>query len=366
MHKGAKYALVAVFLTVIFAIGLIQAALELRQGKRPGVAAVLTRRPTEATLRAFEKDLEDASWFAQAVRPWMQYAQYVALKDAGDEALAGRDGWLFYKPGVQYLTQAAPKEDEAVAAITSFRDKLRARNIHLLVVPVPGKASVYPEMLTARAANLQQPTHTHTRATIAALQEEGVEVIDLAEAFSRKTSEDYYLAQDTHWTPHGMRLAANVVAERLLALKWIETGKTEYTLQPISIQRMGDVLRMMQAPQIERRAVPEEVQCTQVVNGQTGAPYQDDAASEVLVLGDSFLRIYESDEPGSGGFIAHLARELQLPLASIVNDGGASTLVRQELSHKPALLKNKRVVIWEFVERDIRFGTEGWQDVPLP
>ncbi len=32
----------------------------------------------------------------------------------------------------------------------------------------------------------------------------------------------------------------------------------------------------------------------------------------------------------------------------------------------PTLLENKKVVIWEFVERDIRFGTEGWQIVPLP
>jgi len=30
------------------------------------------------------------------------------------------------------------------------------------------------------------------------------------------------------------------------------------------------------------------------------------------------------------------------------------------------LLCNKKVVVWEFVERDLRFGTEGWQVVPLP
>ena len=69
---------------------------------------------------------------------------------------------------------------------------------------------------------------------------------------------------------------------------------------------------------------------------------------------------------GGAGFIAHLARELKQPLASVVNDGGASTLVRQELHRRPALLENKRVVVWEFVERDIRLGMEGWQTVPLP
>jgi hypothetical protein len=95
------------------------------------------------------------------------------------------------------------------------------------------------------------------------------------------------------------------------------------------------------------------------------AKYRDDPTSPVLVLGDSFLRIYQTDAPTSAGFIAHLARELRHPVASVVNDGGASTLVRQELARRPQLLAGKKVVIWEFVERDIRFGTEGWKRVPL-
>jgi hypothetical protein len=104
----------------------------------------------------------------------------------------------------------------------------------------------------------------------------------------------------------------------------------------------------------------------QVVRAGAGQPYQDHPESEVLVLGDSFLRIYQQDEPGAAGFIAHLARELRQPLTSLVSDGGASTRVRQELHRRPALLRNKRVVVWEFVERDLRLGTEGWQPVPLP
>jgi hypothetical protein len=129
---------------------------------------------------------------------------------------------------------------------------------------------------------------------------------------------------------------------------------------------LGDVLRMLQVPEIERRAIPETIPCVQVYRRDPVQPYQDDPNSEVLVLGDSFLRIYQQDEPGAAGFIAHLANELGQPLTSLVNDGGASTLVRQELYRRPVLLKNKKVVVWEFVERDIRMGTEGWQIVPLP
>jgi hypothetical protein len=35
------------------------------------------------------------------------------------------------------------------------------------------------------------------------------------------------------------------------------------------------------------------------------------------------------------------------------------------LSRKINLLKGKKCVIWEFIERDFRFGAEGWKEVPL-
>ena len=37
-----------------------------------------------------------------------------------------------------------------------------------------------------------------------------------------------------------------------------------------------------------------------------------------------------------------------------------------ELAGKAELFDGKKLVNWEFVERDTRFGTEGWKDVPLP
>ena len=103
-----------------------------------------------------------------------------------------------------------------------------------------------------------------------------------------------------------------------------------------------------------------------MVAGGSPITATEDPDAEILVLGDSFLRIYEQDEPQSAGLLAHLAYELRQPVASIVNDGGASTLVRQELFRRRRLLTKKKLVIWEFVERDIRFGAEGWQSVPLP
>jgi hypothetical protein len=297
----------------------------------------------------------------------MQFAQFLALKDLGKDVLAGRDGWLFYKPDVQFLIEPWSGYDDVIGAIRAFHDALDARGIRLLVVPAPGKPSIYPDKITARAAHLDEPVSGHARETIARLRKAGVDTVDLFMLFEQnRATTALYLQQDTHWSPDGMRLAANKVASEILARGWLTKGPVNYALKPVSIERHGDVLRMAPSPQVLNTFPPEQIECTQVVLEDTDEVYQDSPDSDILVLGDSFLRIYERDEPGSAGFTAHLALDLGMPLTSIINDGGASTLVRQELSRKPQLLRDKKVVVWEFVERDLRFGTEAWQVVSLP
>lgn len=161
-------------------------------------------------------------------------------------------------------------------------------------------------------------------------------------------------------------LAAKKVAQRLMELGWIGAGSKDYQIHPAPVERIGDLVRMLQAPMIERSIVPEKVASLQVFLGDPGKPYVDEAEAEVLVLGDSFMRIYQQDAPTSAGFIAHLAKELRQPLMSLVNDGGGSTLVREELAARPIFLQGKKVVVWEFVERDFGLGVKGWQKTRLP
>jgi hypothetical protein len=369
--------LIIVFLVIIFGEGIVQAVAELKNSERPQIVDLFTRAPSEANLRSFEDRLEKQAWAAKALRPVMQSLRYAAYGDLGEKGLAGRDGWLFYRPGVDFLIEPwpgdvaqAPDDGDPLMAIVAFRDALAERGIALLVVPAPGKASVYPDRLSRRIARTGTDGYGHTRTFMDRLDEAGVAYVDLFAMFDAARSIEgtppLYLAQDTHWSPEGLRLAAKMVSERVLGEGWIDRGTSSFEERTVSLKRQGDVLRMMDSPRIAASFEPESLVCTQVMNPNTGEPYEDDSKSPILVLGDSFLRIYQHDEPGSAGFVAHLARELQRPVASIVNDGGASTLVRQELQRKPELLKDKKLVIWEFVERDLRFGMEGWQIVSLP
>ena len=295
------------------------------------------------------------------------------------KAVIGPAGWYFYKPGLDYLlarpgtAKAGGATNDPVPAIVDFRDQLAARGIRLVLMPVPNKESVYPDRLTRRTRARPGVLAPSTQDLLDRLRAANVEVVDLFEVFAEARQQDnsddhasLYLSQDSHWSPLGVELAAKTLARRLIDRGWVEPGQIEYGERTAPTQRLGDVLRMLQLPRIARVVKPETVPCVQVMRRDNGQLYKDAADAEILLLGDSFLRIYQQDEPGAAGLIAHLAKELKQPLMAVVNEGGASTLVRQELHRRPAFLKNKKVVIWEFVERDIGLGTEGWQLVPLP
>ncbi len=155
------------FATAICSASLSQAIIELLAGQRPQVTEMLTQIPTKSNLRAFERELQDNCWLAKQLRPWMQYAQFIVLRELGDKAVVGGTRWLFYKPAVQYLIEPwSPKQDpdqgDIFSAIISFRDQLAGRGIKLLLVPTPNKASVYPDMLTRQARWTENPIDSKT------------------------------------------------------------------------------------------------------------------------------------------------------------------------------------------------------------
>lgn len=374
--RRAQIALIAGFLAVIMVPGPLQVISELRDGDPPRVLDIFRQPPTARNLHAYEHSLEDSSLVIKQLRPPMQYLQWRFLDDSGEKAVVGRHGWLFYRPSVRYLTerQASAVDGNAadpLPAIRSFRDQLAAGGIRLLIVVVPNKESVYPEML-ARQAVAKVLVCERTRRLIDQLDHHGIEHVNLFNVFRRARQAEgapgsgrLYLAQDSHWSPHGARLAAAAVARHVLEGGATSLGNLAYVERSVTVRRRGDLVQMLQVPQIERALESELLNCSQVIQSDTGMPYADAPHSRILILGDSFLRIYEQDEPGSAGFIAHLARELRQRFTSVVSDGGASTTVRRELARRPMLLTNKSLVIWEFAERDIRFGTDGWQIVPL-
>lgn len=323
------------------------------------------------------------------------------------------------------LDERSAKLDNPVQAILRFRDQLKAKGVELLVVITPGKPSIYPERLTGRAsdgvAGNAAGLQSHGKKILDSLTRAGFNTVDLYTPLLAAKKDDaslgpLYLNDDTHWTPRGAELAA---AEIAAAVKRLDSdGKINLTelrqkhadgSYPMSFvakdsvaDRMGDVGEMSGLNKFgvfKTQRVTGHVVMQQNINSladsicidsaykeckndsntlclwtsltacgfkydTTVTPFKDDfRKAKILILGDSFSRIYQTDSPVNAGWIAHFAKEMGRPVASIVSDGGASTLVREKLARKAGVLKGKKLLIWEFVERDLRFGAEGWKEV---
>ncbi|MDQ2659732.1 MAG: hypothetical protein M3Y03_04855, partial [Verrucomicrobiota bacterium] len=184
---GTPALLIALFLVTIASVPLIQFAAEWR-AHRAGASwpmldvfkTLSPRRLTSARtpleiwnslphpdqLKSAERQLEGDSvvsqWLLPAVQGWL-----VGRLGAGTEQVyQGREGWLFYRPDVDYVTgpgfltaaqlkrrgHAARIQPDPIKAILQFRDQLTARGIELLILPAPTKASLEGEKLSARVS----------------------------------------------------------------------------------------------------------------------------------------------------------------------------------------------------------------------
>lgn len=364
---------------------------------------------TSRYLRAFENKVEDDNALVLALRPKYQLAVWKAFNDPGEKVVLGADcegaaecggrpgRWLFYRQDVEFLVQPSPLDvrsvrlDNPVQAILRFKEQLKAKGVELLVVVVPGKPSIYPERLTGNDNTLPLG---HGKKILDSLSSLGLHTVDLYTPLLSAKGEDgslgpLYLDDDTHWTPRGAELAADVISKKVREMAEagvVELGaeSVEYAVSDSVADRMGDIGEMsglnkfdvfksqpvtghvVSVQKVSERTVPpaDSLSDSTVVYDTTKTPFKDDfRKSKILILGDSFSRIYQTDSPVNAGWIAHFAKSMKRPVASIVSDGGASTLVREKLARKASVLKGKKLLIWEFVERDLRFGAEGWKDV---
>src|SRR5436190_18042487 len=108
-------------------------------------------------------------------------------------ACAGADGWLFLAAEFRFLSlhcfwgDEAPKVSRShkpeladpIPAIVDFQEQLKTRGIHLLVVPVPPKAAIYPEKILSRFDVRTDDSAPLLHRFYEALGAAGVEVLDL-------------------------------------------------------------------------------------------------------------------------------------------------------------------------------------------
>ncbi len=339
-------------------------------------------------LNAFERALEDESLIARALRSPAQLALTRWLGAGNERVYPGRDRWLFYRPDVEYLTgrgfldasqmarrvkeapvTAAPPQPDPHHAIVRFKNDLAARGIALVVMPTPHKPSVHPDQLAARYRTtrvvLQNPSF---EAFVERLERDGVLVFrPLSVLRELGLGSPHYLAADTHWRPEAMEAVAERLARFIVARVPLDSVQDPgYRIERAEIKNMGDTARMLDLPRDAGLYPPEAVWLRRVLHAD-GSVWRSSPSSDVLVLGDSFTNIYALESMGwgtSAGLAEQLSSALRRPVDRIVQNDEGAFATRALLARSPRRLDGKKVVVYQFADRELAFGD--WQLIGLP
>jgi hypothetical protein len=397
LATGACTLIVTLFLLTISLVPVVQLVTGLRGGNLvplpdlfralPNWANVSGARslvqfwnllPSAEELKSAEEAMENQSVVSRWLRSRIQGVLTGFLHAGTEQVYPGRNGWLFYRPDVDYVTgppfldlaqlsrRARERgiQPDPIRAIVDFRNQLALRGIDLIIMPVPSKATIDGEMLASYARGDESLQNASFADFKLRLEKEGVRVFDpaplLMERKAAVADMPLYLQTDTHWRPETMEF----VARRLASLigSAAPPGRSGCRIREGEITGCGDLLTMLSLPQEQTLYGPQKITIEQVLGGNM--QWRANKAGQVLLLGDSFCNIYSLGAMGwgeSAGFAEHLSYAMAgQPLDCIVRNSDAAFATREilsrELAHGRDRLSGKKLVVWEFAVRELMFG----------
>ena len=319
--------------------------------------------------------------FIPSFRTRVQCRLYTQVGAVNDSVVIGQDGWLFDPQDLRALTGSGPLQPEwnarhsptsrARDEIVDFARQLKARGVPLLLIPIPMKASIYPEAITG-----SDPDHSEVplyqedqRALYEQLVKAGIDVQDITSALLQLKArhKPVFFKQDTHWTPEAMQDIARAVAVHVRK-KFpgiVPNDPLIVDTKAPDAASLGDLAeRLNPLP----GAMSEEQ--TVLVSFPN---IENDPKSPIVLLGDDFTRIY--DDPSLGfvqdadthaSFAQHLALYLGMRIdTTAVNHGGTTAVRRAFAKRLDDEVRAKKLVIWLVPARDLVLppsaGVE-WQD----
>jgi len=318
-------------------------------------------------------------------------------REGSEQTFVGHEGWLFPQSELHALSGPSPLVARHGAekrrglerdAVESVKDQIsriaahvKAAGATLVLVPVPMKASLYPEFITgAPSVNTRRSAvtyedgegvwgeapvmHPDEDLLYAALRDMGVDVIDIRTALLELKDQygvtyrkqlrakvpdafrkDVYLRQDRHWTFEAMQQIS-----KALALKLREKYPKLVGKSPLEMVRPRAVTGYSEGDLVQGLIVaPGQVffEEEQTVVGLDDLPPGE--KSPLLLVGDSFAQIYDAPQLGfaadGGALKASTAQQLSLflgsPLAFVPANG-----VDEAEAQLEASAEEKQLVIW--------------------
>lgn len=298
--------------------------------------------------------------------------------------IEGSPGWLFFTPELRAVnsnpfwgenaTQTSrstnPKFADPLGPILDFHTQLKAAGIELWMVPVPAKVSVYPEMCRPVPQGKKTGRIDTSHADFyQLLREKDVPVVDLTDEFVKRKTDaatSLYCQTDSHWSGHGVQVAAKSLAAGVKKAGWYQgLAKRQFRTELHSVEITGDLALLLDDDQ----PIKEKLTLTRVLDsiGKPCGFIADDAASPVLLLGDSHTLVFHDPTlyAEGCGLADHLAEQLGFPIDVIGVRGSGANAARLNWRRRPDSLTGKKLVIWCFSMREFTENTDGWRQIPI-
>lgn len=259
--------------------------------------------------------------------------------------LVGKNNWLFSSEEFTYHKEFMKNIQEKIEKIKSIKRKLNSKKIDLMVVIVPSKARLYSEFLGDYKRPLEwEKVHGDF---LESLRRENIQVISVLAAMrSAKPKGDLFFRTDTHWTPLGSRVAAQVISKS----NFLETIKTQ-TTQYIWVSQekesySGDLLKFIPVRFLGGLAPkPDTLNLSKLENSTSSSlNLLEESAPEIALVGTSY-----SANP-KFGFLDALKFELQADIVNL-SEVGKGFISPMEKFLTSTNQKGIKLVIWEIPER---------------
>ena len=317
------------------------------------VGEVLTQPATDSQKSVFRRTLREA-----------------LARSSDAIGVPGADGWIFFDKELLHLGSpcfwsvsptAASSSTNPLPAILDFKSQLDKVGVELLVVPVPTKAAIYPDKLcSAVPAPPSTPSGLADQdaAFLKLLASQGVKVLDLTEPFlrARQAGIDTHCRTDTHWSPEGIKIAAQHIA----AVASVPKEQRQATIQtqsaPLKVQ--GDL-----APP----GTPPEVLQARFITQTGGEAIPPSKSSPIVLLGDSHNLVFHAGgvmHATGAGLPDQMSYEFGFPMDVVAVMGSGATPARRSLARRKDNLSGKKLVVWCFSSREFTQG-QGWELVKV-
>lgn len=306
-----------------------------------------------------------------AAEPTLDIASALAVRFGTVEApgaMRARDGWFFlghelHSYAAGNLTAARHSAlGDPLSAIVAFKTMAANAGVRLLLVPIPGKIAVYPDMLDP-AWSADRRWDAENLAFLQELRGQGVEVLDLLPDFlaMRKQGIDVYCRQDSHWSPAGMQHAAEAIQQWMSTQAWYPgVAHLATTRVAQTVHASGDLATLLadQSP-------AEQLQVMRVES--EGRPVPADRQSPIVLMGDSSTLVYHGDGllAEAAGLPDQLAALCSTSIDLIGVLGGGANGSRMILARRKDNLAGKKCLVWVFSARELSESSDGWKMIPV-